>query len=103
MKQLISPYRTTFGRDLAESIGIGLVLTALSDVVGIAFGWLATSALNWLEGVRVDRVCSWTWRFLITVEECLSVRHQIFRVSRSVFGSIIDQLGPFCSDQSRTP
>lgn len=49
MKQLISPYRTTFGRDLAESIGIGLVLTALSYVVGIAFGWLATSALNWLE------------------------------------------------------
>ena len=49
MIQLISPYRTTFRRDLAESIGIGLVLTALSYLVGISFGWLAATSLNWLE------------------------------------------------------
>jgi len=36
-------------RNLIESIGLGIVLTALSYGIGIAAGWVSLATLNWLE------------------------------------------------------
>lgn len=49
MKNLLSTKRTTQRRDLAESIGIGLVLTAISYIAGVIFGWVTLAGLSWLE------------------------------------------------------
>lgn len=36
-------------RNIIESLVIGTTLTALSYIVGIGFGWLSATTLNWLE------------------------------------------------------
>ena len=47
MKQLLTTTRLSAKRDVAESVLIGVVLTALSYIVGLLAGWVTT--LNWLE------------------------------------------------------
>lgn len=47
MKTLITTKRTTNKRDISESVGIGIILTALSYVVALMAGWI--TELNWLE------------------------------------------------------
>ncbi|MGB4762656.1 MAG: nicotinamide riboside transporter PnuC [Candidatus Saccharimonas sp.] len=59
MKQLINFKRTTNKRDLTESIGIGLVLTTLSYIVGLLAGWI--TELNWLEVFAVFTSYSCTY------------------------------------------
>ena len=41
--------RTTLKRDTSEAVAIGMILTTLSYVAGIAFGWVTFATLNWLE------------------------------------------------------
>jgi len=54
---------TTRGRkqDIIESLAIGCLLTILSYVVGIRFGWLTLATLNWLEvfAVFTSYVCTY--------------------------------------------
>lgn len=47
MKQLLTTSRIDARRDIWESILVGVVLTTLSYLVGLAFRWV--TALNWLE------------------------------------------------------
>lgn len=47
MKQLLTTTRISAKRDLIESFAVGVILTTLSYIVGLAMKWLP--ALNWLE------------------------------------------------------
>lgn len=49
MKLPIKPYRSTPRRDFIESLGVGIVLTGVSYLTGLLFGWLRITELNWLE------------------------------------------------------
>lgn len=53
--------RTTNKQNIIESIGIGTVLTSLSYVVGLLFGWVTFSTLNWLEVFAVFTSYSCTY------------------------------------------
>lgn len=59
MTKLLSLKRTTNRRDVTESIGIGVGLTALSYIVGILAGWI--TELNWLEVFAVFTSYSCTY------------------------------------------
>jgi len=46
---------------MIERIGIGLLLTGMSNTIGIGFGWITFATLNWLEvfAVLTSYVCTY--------------------------------------------
>mgnify|MGYP006314080043 FL=1 len=59
MKKLLTTTRVSVKQDVAESIGVGIVLTALSYTVGLLAGWI--TSLNILEvfAVLTSYVCTY--------------------------------------------
>lgn len=90
---LISLYRTTFKRDVSESIAIGLLLTTLSYVVGITFGWINAASLNWLEVFAV--LTSYSCTYLCVKER--RINYPIGAVSSAAYAVLFIQSGLFAS------
>lgn len=61
MKLPITPYRTTVRLDVTESLAVGALLTSISHLVGLVFGWLSFDELNWLEVFAVFTSYSCTY------------------------------------------
>ncbi|HEY4964560.1 MAG TPA: nicotinamide riboside transporter PnuC [Candidatus Saccharimonadales bacterium] len=56
--QLLRDKRT---RDITESVVIGVVLTGLSYLAGLVFGWISIHGFSWLEAFAVLTSYSCTW------------------------------------------
>jgi len=54
-------FRQKQNRDIVDSIVIGIVLTALSYIAGLTFGWISVHGFNWLEAFAVVTSYSSTW------------------------------------------
>lgn len=91
--KLISLHRTTFKRDVTESIGIGLFLTLLSYAVGITFGWISAASLNWLEVFAV--LTSYSCTYLCVKER--RINYPIGAVSSAAYAVLFVQSGLFAS------
>lgn len=87
MKQLINFKRTTNKRDVAESIGIGIGLTALSYVVGLLAGWI--TELNWLEVFAV--FTSYSCTYLCVKER--RINYPIGAISTAAYAYLFLQSG----------
>ena len=90
---LISLHRTTPKRDISESIAIGLVLTLLSYVVGIACGWISGASLNWLEVFAVLTMYSSTY---LCVKE-RRINYPVGVISSAAYAVLFVQNGLFAS------
>lgn len=90
---LISLHRTTFRRDVSESIVIGLALTILSYVVGITFGWISAASLNWLEVFAV--LTSYSCTYLCVKER--RINYPIGAISSAAYAILFVQSGLFAS------
>lgn len=89
--QLITTTRLNAKRDLAESIGIGLVLTALSYGIALLAHWVDT--LNWLEIVAV--ITAYSSVYLCVKER--RANYTIGAVSTAAFSLLFLQSGLFSS------
>ncbi|MDB5184693.1 MAG: Nicotinamide mononucleotide transporter PnuC [Candidatus Saccharibacteria bacterium] len=74
---------------LNESIIIGVLLTGISYLVGIGFGWLSAAALNWLEVFAVFTSYSSTW---LCVKE-KRINYPIGAVSSAAYAVLFLQSG----------
>lgn len=90
---LISLRRTTFKRDVSESIGIGVALTLLSYVTGLFFGWLSAGSLNWLEVFAV--FTSYSCTYLCVKER--RINYPIGAISSAAYAILFLQSGLFAS------
>ena len=90
---LISLHRTTPKRDISESIAIGLVLTLLSYVVGIACGWINGASLHWLEVFAVLTMYSSTY---LCVKE-RRINYPVGVISSAAYAVLFVQNGLFAS------
>lgn len=90
---LISLHRTTPGRDISESVGVGVALTALSYVAGILFGWVNANALNWLEVFAV--LTSYSCTYLCVKER--RINYPIGAISSAAYAVLFLQSGLFAS------
>lgn len=90
---LISLQRTTFKRDVSESIAIGFALTILSYVVGITFGWIRAESLNWLEVFAV--LTSYSCTYLCVKER--RINYPIGAISSAAYAVLFIQSGLFAS------
>lgn len=90
---LISLHRSTFKRDVSESIAIGLMLTFLSYVVGITCGWINASSLNWLEVFAV--LTSYSCTYLCVKER--RINYPIGVISSAAYAILFMQSGLFAS------
>ena len=90
---LISLQRTTFRRDVSESIIIGITLTILSYVVGITFGWISATSLNWLEVFAV--LTSYSCTYLCVKER--RINYPIGAISSAAYAILFVQSGLFAS------
>jgi nicotinamide mononucleotide transporter len=61
MSKKISNFKEKRTRDIVESIVIGIVLTGLSYIAGIIFGWISIHGFSWLEAFAVLTSYSSTW------------------------------------------
>lgn len=90
---LISLQRTTFKRDVTESVGVGIFFTLLSYVVGIAFGWLSAASLNWLEVFAV--LTSYACTYLCVKER--RINYPLGAISSAAYAILFLQSGLFAS------
>ena len=100
MKKLLTTSRISVRRDLWESIGIGIILTALSYIIGIAAKWVP--ALNWLEVFAV--FTSYASTYLCVKER--RINYPIGAVSTAAYAVLFLQSGLFSSavlNAYRTP
>ncbi len=91
--KLFSPTRTTQKRDLLESIVIGMFLTLLSYVIGIAAGWIEPETLNWLEVFAV--LTSYSCTYLCVKER--RINYPIGAVSTAAYSILFLQSGLLAS------
>jgi nicotinamide mononucleotide transporter len=80
-------------RNFIESAVIGLVLTALSYVVGILAGWLTLETLNWLEVFAVFTAYGSTY---LCVRE-RRINYPVGAISSAAFAILFIQSGLFAS------
>ena len=89
--RLITTTRISAKRDVLESVGIGLVLTALSYAVALGAHWI--SSLNWLEVLAVITAYSGTY---LCVKE-RRANYTIGAVSTAAYSLLFLQSGLFSS------
>jgi len=89
--RLITTTRISAKRDVLESVGIGLVLTALSYAVALGAHWI--SSLNWLEVLSVITAYSGTY---LCVKE-RRANYTIGAVSTAAYSLLFLQSGLFSS------
>jgi nicotinamide mononucleotide transporter len=84
-----TPPRDGQNRNIIESIIIGVVLTGLSYIAGIAFGWLTLATLNWLEVFAV--FTSYSCTYLCVKER--RVNYPIGAISSAAYAYLFWQSG----------
>ncbi len=87
------PRRVPQTRNIIESLVIALVLTGLSYVVGLAFGWLQVQHLNWVEVFAV--FTSYMATYLCVVER--RINYPIGAISSAAYAYLFVQSGLFAS------
>jgi nicotinamide mononucleotide transporter len=80
-------------RNLLESIGIGLVLTALSYFVGVKAHWIAGNSINWLEVFAV--FTSYSSTYLCVTER--RINYPIGAISSAAYAYLFWQSGLLAS------
>lgn len=90
---LISLHRTTPTRDISESVAIGVTLTFISYVVGIALGWISSATLNWLEVFAV--FTSYSCTYLCVKER--RINYPIGAISSAAYAILFIQSGLLAS------
>ncbi|RYF27333.1 MAG: nicotinamide mononucleotide transporter PnuC, partial [Chloroflexi bacterium] len=89
MSQMNTPTRPTQGRNIIDSIAIGVGFTALSYLVGIGFGWLTLDTLNLLEVFAV--LTSYSCTYLCVKER--RINYPIGAVSSAAYALLFVQSG----------
>jgi nicotinamide mononucleotide transporter len=91
MKKLLTTTRVSTKRDVAESVFIGVILTALSYAVGLAANWI--TKLNWLEVFAV--LTSYSCTYLCVKER--RINYPIGAASTAAYAVLFMQSGLFSS------
>lgn len=85
--------RTTPARDITESVFIGVLLTLLSYLIGIAMGWIQPTSLNWLEVFAV--LTSYSCTYLCVKERRMN--YPIGVISSAMYSLLFLQNGLLAS------
>lgn len=93
MKFPLSPHRTTFKRDLIESMSIGIVLTSISYIAALVFRWITAESLNWLEVFAV--FTSYSCTYLCVKER--RINYPIGALSTAAYALLFYQSSLFAS------
>ena len=93
MKFPLSPHRTTFKRDLIESMIIGIVLTSISYIAALVFRWITAESLNWLEVFAV--FTSYSCTYLCVKER--RINYPIGALSTAAYALLFYQSSLFAS------
>lgn len=91
MKKIFTTTRVSVRRDVAESIAIGVLLTALSYAVGLVAHWI--TSLNWLEVFAV--FTSYSCTYLCVKER--RINYPIGALSTAAYAILFMQNGLFSS------
>lgn len=89
MKIQLNPRGSSVGRHFIESAVIGVILTALSYIVGLLAHWLDPSSLNWLEVFAV--FTSYSCTYLCVVER--RINYPIGAISSAAYAVLFMQSG----------
>jgi len=80
-------------KDYIESVAVGVVLTAVSYLIGAEFGWISLTDLNWLEVFAV--LTSYTCTYLCVKER--RINYPLGAISSAAYAVLFWQSGLFAS------